>query len=179
MEFDWDEDPYEDVGRGGDDDEGDFGSEFGGDNEVDFGGDNEVGGDDFGEREELDFAADFRLQTNRPLADPISKRFRSPKEAALDQVGGILNVDDLTEAKKRQITRLVEDVPNIQNYNLGMLIVAAQYILDNGDEEMTRSNLDKFFKGINKNQRGLYLPRDINDLKKEDIIRYVTFMRGS
>lgn len=163
----YDEDPYEDKDEEPDDES------FGGEPQEE-----SLEPDIAGRDEDIEFEPDFKQlqQTSYErgaglktvgLSAGQQKAQRTPEEAAIDQVQGVLasSYQDLSEDKKRQIVAVAERTKNIYLLNVEVFVLAALWI-DEGSVLDTK-NFQNFVK--------IHAGR--SEVDQVDLLRYIRMLQ--
>ena len=160
MEF---TDPYE-ILYAGDELSGEGGvgerggeTDFAEDVDMDAGDDRDIEEMGLDRDTDLDFGRDFRSQMGgRPEREPAMKKLRSPPEVALDQIKGIINVEEVSQRRYNNIISFIERLENMHLYNLETLILATQFILDG--HELAPKSFANFVKMVESGSRKIFVP---------------------
>jgi len=174
MDDDWQDDLW-DYAQGGDlYDEDEYGEEPYEKGEEETEGEEETGEDFFGdEGGDMEFAPDFkqlqqisferRSAIGTAAPEGVQKAQRTPEEATLDQVEGVLSssYSEISSATRQKIILVIEKTKNVQLYNVDVLVLAAIWLAEG--RELNRKNLQEFTAKY-KNR---------SDVSSLDLVRYI------
>ena len=131
---------------------------------------------DMGGGEDMEFSPDYkqRQQMSSERKNVLGtvgagnqKAQRTPEEAAIDQVQGVLasSYKDLTEDKNRRIVAIAERTKNIHLLNIEVFVLAALWIVEKSKLDM--ENFQNFVK-INKER---------SEVSQVDLLRYIRMLQ--
>jgi len=111
--------------------------------------------DKAGSDEEIEFAPDYKqLQQISDKRTPggdvtgpskgLQKAQRTPEEATLDQVEGVLSstYPDISSTLRHRVINVIEKVKNVYLYNVDILVLAAIWTVEG--KELTKQNIKTF-----------------------------------
>lgn len=159
-----DEDDYADEPKGEGDEEGEY-------EESDGGFDEDVSG---GGEEDMEFSLEYKqLQQvsferrsslgTVGLSEGVQKSQRTPEEATLDQVEGVISstYSDMTDVLRQKIITHIEKIKGVYLYNVEVLVLSSIWVVEG--RELNKKNFSAFMDKYKSRT-------DVNVL---DVIRYI------
>lgn len=127
-----------------------------------------------GEGEDIEFAQEYKqlqqIGSERRstlgtvgLSEGLQKAQRSPEEATLDQVEGVISsmYSEMSETLRQKVITKVEKIKGVYLYNVDVLVLAAIWTVEG--KELNKENLETFLTKY----------KDRADFNPIDLVRYI------
>lgn len=127
------------------------------------GGDEDVElGPDYKQLQQISFERRSSLGGTTGPSEGLQKAQRTPEEATLDQVEGVLSssYSDMPHPTRQRIVSIIEKIPKVYLYNVNILVLSALWIAEG--RSLNKKNLQEFIAEHEKSE--------VNPL---DLVRYI------